>query len=495
MPYYIHDKTVTLPADEDERDRIVQGSCGHRADAFGVLKDRGWERKYTVTFLPSLDELYRWKYREETRFKGGEYIRVPWAGSELSAIEAIHYVHLSVDKPNMVAFTPDIEHGIIDKQTRMAPGRYLERFYKGVFTKPQIADYVAAIAAMFSTFGVATTVEDIRLVYRNGPPSCMGGPESHTGQYWRESNLEGHMPCEVYAAPSDLAVAYFGPKDKPAQRAVIWPERKIFSRDGDGNARVYGTGPLRQMLEAAGYAHGSFAGAKIRRIAVRNGVLMPYIDGSEYVDATDGNGFLVICDDEGDYSATSTQGVVWTGGRESAHAVDEDDDDNCRDCNHCGSAYDVDTEGSQHFCHSCCDEQWTCEVCGETGIGDDGQRYANEQTLCPACYADAHTTCADDRCSNRWIEMEEFSFRERGIRTHQGMTDLCRTCARDHYAYCESCDVVFDTRVTPTCEHCDREARCTRTPNLLADDTEETEFSSTTNSVTLMVGSTDDSIF
>lgn len=466
MPYFVHDKSEPLAPDFSN----ALDSWSSREYAVGAVK-RG--KNLTFTFRATEEELSHWHRRERERFERGEYVRVPWHDEQREDIAQIHYVHLSLEDIGKVAFTPDVECGLIDKQTRMSPGRYLERFYLRQFTKKQVAAYVDLIKSLFSTFSIATTTADIRKVYRNGPPSCMGGPADHTNQYWREDRLEGHMPCDVYAAPSDLAVAYFGPIDRPAQRATIWPEKKLYSRDVDGDSRVYGTGPLEMMLKKAGYTHGAFEGAKILNIKLANGkTLLPYIDGSNYVDPVDDDPRFLVITDEGNrtFDASRTDGAVVEINRPRPRFVENDDDDDSdyRSCDNCGDIYDPQSEGTTEYCQSCNENQWTCERCDRSGFGPDDVYCVDDQTVCEYCYQAAHTECADENCRNRWIESEAFTSRQIAERRRKHVEDLCRSCASE-YAYCEACDESWDTREHETCLSCNRQERCKRTASLPLD--------------------------
>lgn len=410
-----------------------------RAQAFEYLKTHHSVETHMVSFLPSTLELKSWKRRERERFESGEYIYPPWHDREKTDLAEVHFAHLSLDKPGMIAFTPDPEAGITDKQTRITPGRYLERFYADWFSTKEIANYVSQVSSNFAEFKLATSVEDIRKVYRNGPCSCMGGPDSHTSQYWTERSLEGHMPCEVYASPSDLAVAYFGSLEKPSQRSVVWPEEKRFTR-------IYGTGPLERLLIRAGYnTTSNLDGARIRNISVHGGYLMPYVDGSEQ--ATVLNNRFLRLEEDGELGTQTTNGYV--NGRETAR------------CEHCHDETDLD-ELSGGYCESCCEEMWTCSGCNETLFGNDEYTSIGDNQYCESCIADHTETCQDEHCHNTWITENEFTRDEIRERERRDLADLCRDCA-DRYSYCETCETAYDDTTCPSCE---RSPRCEKTADL-----------------------------
>jgi hypothetical protein len=361
----------------------------------------------------------------------------------------------------MVAYTPDVEHGVIDKQIRLTPGRYLERFYAEMFDRETIARYVADVSANCTDYKIARTVADVRKVYRNGPSSCMGGPEHHTGQYWTESGLNGHMPAEIYAEPGDLAVAYFGSIDSPSQRSVVWPERKIY-------VRIYGTGPLETLLRRDGFTkgeydgtdvYGSIEGAKVPAISVRGGWLMPYVDGCEHATV---DGKWIVFDEDGEIGTQSTAGVVWESGDRDEDEEDEDQDEYGR-CDHCQSRELVDDLESG-LCSSCYAEHWTCDGCHGSFYEDETQTTIGDDYYCESCTRDHTETCQDEDCSAEWIEQNEFTDEETERRKRYDLADLCPSCYA-RYAFCEHCEKPHDQTI---CPDCNRSPRCEHTLDLLA---------------------------
>src|ERR1700688_3972190 len=74
-----------------------------------------------------------WKEREESKFLAGEYKPVPWQHEEWAKRDELkfHYPHISKDNERMIAFTETQIKGIRDVQTRMKPGKYLEKHCSG----------------------------------------------------------------------------------------------------------------------------------------------------------------------------------------------------------------------------------------------------------------------------------------------------------------------------------------------------------------------------
>lgn len=231
-----------------------------------------------------------WRQRELARFNSGQYRLVPWARerwwvSLIAPPEGVlrdHYAHASV-VDGMVAFTMTEEHGIADRQTRMKPGRYLERYCKPHLEPAAIRDWVSAfsVECAENTLHFATTPDEIERIYTSGPQSCMSAPASayQTG---------GVHPSRVYGA-GDLAVAYLTRKTgKVNARCLVWPDKRI-------RTRLYGDeGRLVRLLDDAGFKEGALYGARLLKIPLRPGFtfVCPYIDWHDYVH--DEGEYLVI---------------------------------------------------------------------------------------------------------------------------------------------------------------------------------------------------------
>jgi hypothetical protein len=232
-----------------------------------------------------------WPLREQMRFAAGDYQPVPWAAN-LPPIED-HYLHLSNEKPGLVAFTASPEKGAADIQTAIKPGRYLTRFYPRLAAH-EVRDIQSAIHRT-TELKFAVTADAIERVYTEGPESCM----SHG-----EDNYDSHChPVRVYG-DSDLRLAYVtDAAGTPTARALVWPEKRL-------HARIYGDETLlAYLLKAAGYERGELAGARIRRVAQgAHTVVMPYIDDLQSFDVVDDT-WLEI---GGDHSAEATSGVADT---------------------------------------------------------------------------------------------------------------------------------------------------------------------------------------
>lgn len=401
-----------------------------------------------VLFVATDTELKHWHRREAARAYTSTYIPVPWRAAPATVH---HYAHLSSQRLGYVAYTPDDEHGVQDRQLVTTPGRYLGKYFPEL-THHDIAHYVSLCAADCSTLKFATSLEDIRVIYRDGPlRSCMS-----PGPYLRN----GVHPCDVYA-DSDLAVAYLGDLAQPDSilaRAVVWPAQRCY-------VRCYGDiAAIQTLLSRAGYTCGDFSGARICRLPYSIGyghyLLMPYLDGecNTVSLSRDGTHWLILSDD-GPIACDIQCGYI-----------SENPDAQLEECSSCGEQYDPDTEGENRWCEACVNESWTCDDCGSRQSGSIDCHLVEDTAYCDDCYDNMHTDCADDSCESRWIESESFSFADRAARKAHGTQDLCRSCA-ERYVYCPHCETSYDTADTLqpfVCPDCSMPARCDRTLDLLS---------------------------
>lgn len=231
-----------------------------------------------------------WREREKKRLDDGTYLPMP-DGWDLIPIED-HFLHLSKENPSQVAFTESAEKGILDRQTKMNPGRYLQRYY------PALPDLdrkrLIALVDKAGQIHFARTADEIQYVYENGPNSCMSGSDRDF-----ESSIH---PVRVYG-DSDLQLAYLKDDDEEIYaRCLVWPERKLFGRRYGDEAR------LTQALCELGYKEGKFFGAKIRKIINDGRIVLPYIDWTPNV-KNDGK-HLIIVDEPSGLTGDSQDGFA-----------------------------------------------------------------------------------------------------------------------------------------------------------------------------------------
>lgn len=277
-------------------------------------------------FRPWLD--VRWRAREARKFEKGEYQPLPW---DLPAIED-HYAHIALGAENMVAFTESDRKGQEDRQTRLKPGRYVQRFYPHL-SQDEIRAYACQIDNV-KDLQIATSAEDIIHVYTHGPHSCMA--------YGVEEFSSDIHPVSVYGN-SDLQLAFLssvGIEDerfRASARALIWPSKKVYGR-------IYGDAHrLSEKLQAEGYREGSLEGAKMRLIREDDQIVSPYVDHIQKATVSDCGKWLVV-DRDGDVNTEVTDGYAINQGRNFCEYYDQYTNE---------EVYYVDNRG-EYWCESAC---------------------------------------------------------------------------------------------------------------------------------------------
>jgi hypothetical protein len=336
-----------------------------------------------------------WRRREETRLYDGTYTRLPgaWRSGALVSIRLCdlgsrtrrkrnvivaisytaayldHFAHVALGDAAMVAFTENDIKGAADRQTRMKPGKYLTKFFGHILSADEITKLATAFCADFApcVLKFATSADDIEHVYTSGPSSCMS--------YSADDYQSSCHPVRAYGGSPDLQLAYIEPQEERiTARALIWPEKKIYSR-------IYGDeGRLKPLLVAAGYSSGSLFGARVRAIGKNDGdgYVMPYVDGISH------------CERNGKYMVLGQGGIrcQHTDGTTGPEAT----------CDHCGDGMSEDAgyyceDDGETYCESCdANERFYCERLERTA---SGTRYemANGETWCRRAFDRYGTTC------------------------------------------------------------------------------------------------------
>jgi hypothetical protein len=445
MPYYLHAKDTEPIAWSD--DKFLT-----RPDAMTAFDPA----KHKITYLPTTDESWAWQQRERDRFTDGKYSPVPWAGDGGVYCEHYpdHFAHISVKTPGLIAYTKDPEHGYLDKQTALRPGKYLEKYYRDHFTREDIAEYIKRCDASHLELKFATSTDDIVRLYIGGPRSCMahwGDVDDCIvcGKYKDDDEPLGHYdfkssihPCSVYG-DSDLAVAYYGDLDHASARCVVWTEKKIYSVHHSG---AYGSDVIYRLLENAGYTpgrNGSFFGAKIQAIRSGNTYVMPYIDNESSAGAIviEGKTWLQI--GLSGLACCTTSGL----GSQTAYAVpDDDEDEDTFYCDRCESTCSNDDYGGESMCTDCYNEVFSnCCECEETRR-IERMHNTRDGLMCRTCYDEKTETCAV--CDG---EFHPFEWTRRQLQTREdnGTETLCEGCAETH-AYCPDCEKHYEVNPPST---------------------------------------------
>ena len=273
-----------------------------------------------------------WKQRERDRFVSGEYL--PLVGKLLTLTNdryPDHFAHVSKNRPNAIAYTPDEEFGEADRQRRMTVAGYLERFFNNL-TPQLIAEIVEEHSNHFDTIELkwATTAPDIANVYMNFSSdwnslagSCMrygyrgtpGCEEDGAAPFYTKVH-----PTAAYASP-DLALAYLTDKwGNTTARALCWPEKRLYTRAyGDGNRLVtllkkQGYRPSagyypRSTYEATNPEKLSFQGARLTKIKHgKHEWVMPYLDEIGRISHSKDKQYFIF--DTAGMGAQSTDGTI-----------------------------------------------------------------------------------------------------------------------------------------------------------------------------------------
>lgn len=221
---------------------------------------------------PLTDPTRNWKVREQTRFDEGLY--EPLGLKSFTPI-ADHFAHKALKTPSNVAYTPDSNHGQVDKQLSVHIRKYLAQFYPGLSIEERrrlIWEYCGEDVSDGLT--ITQDADEIENVYTNGPHSCMA---------YGRGNYDGAFhPARCYAGP-DLAIAYLKDNDRVVARTVVWPAKKIFSRT------IYGDSvKLRAGLIEMGYTQAEYGsawyGARLTTEPSGDDYTCPYLDIAGYVE-------------------------------------------------------------------------------------------------------------------------------------------------------------------------------------------------------------------
>ncbi len=373
---------------------------------------------YRILKIEESDESDDWQEREKDRFANGQYAPVPWENEPWAKAfmkgTPYHFVHMSMDKTGMVAYTESPEKGRDDVQKRMRPGRYLSRFFPHALTQETIrywACKVSLLSGESQEFKIAMTPDEIQHVYTHGPHSCMANDACHY--------QSSEHPTRMYGA-GDLGVAYIERESSIAARVLVWPDKKIWGKPyGDGGVYM---DQLKDLLGKEGYEsgerHEQWKGARLIRVETRDGFIAPYLDvgGSTLTD----KGEYLEISLHGEIDAQSENGV--TGPRDT--------------CDGCSEPYNAEEEGGcledYNYCQSCYETRAVyCEDCESTIHRDDVIYLENiERGVCESC-AGSYPMC--DLCSEQFPEKDMNSVSKTG-------ETVCDSCYSDDYAVCSECD-------------------------------------------------------
>jgi hypothetical protein len=399
-----------------------------------------------------------WRIRESERFINGDYERVPWSGQSWfnnhPQYGDLHYPHISVESDAcLVAFTSDEDKGENDRQTTMKPRRYLQKFFKEYLMGDAYGygeqDATSIIEEFATKFEVAVAKPTpyfafdryhIRLIFELSHHTVARSCMTHSVDSYSTGNIH---PTEVYGA-GDIAVAYLiDPSDKEHKkviaRALVYWDKKIFSRVYPTNGDNGWDRKLKGALIDRGFQQGNLVGAKLLRLENRRGdIICPYLDGISSVDADRAN-FLYI-DHCGDARAENTNGLLNIGEYFYCECCENDLQ---------GEAENHDSDGND-ICQGCYDEYFFhCDSCDETAFYEDSADVDGVR-FCRTCVVTEAFVCSD---CNDYRRNDEHA----GKRDDE---DVCHECVSDseHIKDCGTIVMKEEVKLTTaTCDCCGEE--------------------------------------
>lgn len=400
------------------------------------------ESGQVIAFMPSAEE---WRTREHALDRESERWICPVASARY-----YHHAHLDPQKFEFLLYyaSPEAKH--VDRFTRIRVGRYLTEFYPHYTDADRRNILKECQRYAVSNYTITADSAEIAKIYNTaaGPDSCMRRKDraEYNWQTKMDRGAPGFAhPCNAYGAPGDLALAYTGPIDSISQRAIVWPERKLYTR-------IYGTGPLNVLLERDGYTHTEcMDGARLNAVKYKSSWLAPYVDGTSIGYLSADRKFIYLADNVDDSSVDVA--LDTTNGCDPYFA----------ECATCGCEI---PENSGRYCETCQPEE--CYSCDRVLDDDDPgviRPMGGSHSWCAACAANYLRACRAPECHNRWHEPSHFDSSMRRERERNGLSNYCPACT-PHYRSCE-CGRCYDSREHETCPatHCESATSPTALPS------------------------------
>lgn len=287
----------------------------------------------------------------------------------------LEWPHKSETDPNRLAYTQNETKGERDTQTITSIGKYLQRHF--AMPDHEIRDVVALYTST-GTMEIRAHMQDIIEAVRKGPTSCMSKNISITCA----DGVERH-PYAVYNPELGWSVAVRINGDSIDGRALIYTSPdgngkgyfvRSYKRDPDG-----GYSHADEMLEAWLKSQdimkcNEWEEARLAAYQVRDGWLMPYLDGSCQRVSYNSLARVLVVDGDGEYECDNTEGVT----------QDTEYGEQCEDCGTHEDADDMYWVGyheDRRVCSGCIDNY--TYVYGRNGrqyyIDNDNAVYVQSQ--------------------------------------------------------------------------------------------------------------------
>lgn len=257
--------------------KVSRGFIRPSGVSFSVLLAHG--EQGSTEYIP--DTLW-WVHREMLRQVYEVYpaqTRILKALSTVSPQYQHLMLHISVENPEMIAFTASPEDGMRDRQTKMAFGRFLRK-YNNWATDKTIAEIEAAHRTEMNppiSFIVAEKEKKEFVAAYRAINSCMS---KSLNEY---PSTKGMHPVEAYCAPGWQLAIMKNSDGRISARSLVWinPEDETDKR----MVRTYGDSVLDSWLKQKGFKVKNFVGAwlvtKVISDSVvdgQSGIVVPYVD-------------------------------------------------------------------------------------------------------------------------------------------------------------------------------------------------------------------------
>jgi len=337
--------------------------------------------------------------------------------------------HISINDPCKIAYTPNEEYLVQDRQVTMKMGRFFNKFFSDLLTPEQIKQIATTnMSKQRFTLQFAETREGIRWVYENGPHSCMG-------HYASDFETDDVHPVEAYATP-DIAVAYVYDEVKGQVTA-----RTCVNKNNNTWNRVFGEESLiRHQLEELGFSKDIDAlyGCRLLRILEDDKFVGPYVDADENWPIVEyDNDYLMV------HERGTSVGACYNSYNSGGFITDTRPT-----CDVCGRQTDSE---DMHNCDHCVDD--VCDDCVNTTHDD--------HILCDHCFNRHTITARDEDGDFTNLYNHEFA-----VTTRDGETYVDQDCAEQNgHMECEECQELVrdeeilevtneDNRAAHVCDDC-----------------------------------------
>lgn len=238
---------------------------------------------------------------------GESWKGTPWDSEEWAMGDYywVHAAHISESDAGLVAFNLSNDKMRRNIQTKMKPGRYLQRFYGHVLSDEDIKYWSSKFSALAegpvlhfidndTWAGSTSELEDAWInIYRRGPHSCMKGKDA----------------VRVYAMKGNhLALAYWEFEGSIVGRCIVRNDEREWIRCYSDSG-VISIETLEQRITNAGYKESrNLEGIRVQKIEYNPGWVMPYLDGRAQMVEDQGSYFVIT--DNGEYECCNTSGYI-----------------------------------------------------------------------------------------------------------------------------------------------------------------------------------------